>query len=113
MASGNGKHKRDGAVILPFGPRQMPRPLALALIQRLAAADQFILVPKAKMNMADREISDTQVMLVLKEGEMNEGPWKDECGNWRCRLRKRCAGQLIRVIVAIQDESFLYVISVH
>lgn len=113
MASGKGKRKRDGAVILPFSPRQMPRPIALALIRRLFAADQYILVPKAKMNMTDREISASQVMAVLGEGEINEGPWKDECGNWRCRLKKRYAGKLIKVVVAIQDENFLYVISVH
>lgn len=110
MASGNGKRKRDGAVILHFG---MPRPRALELIRKLTAEDQYMLVPKAKMNLEEREFSMAQVMKILEEGEINEGPWRDECGDWRCRVRKRCAGSLIRIVVAIHDESFLYVISVH
>lgn len=113
MASGKGKRKRDGAVILPFGPRQLPRPTALAMIQRLFAEDQYVVVPKAIENVSDREFSMTQVMTVLEKGEINEGPWKDEHGNWRCRMKKRCAGRLVRVVVAIEDERFLHVISVH
>ena len=110
MASGNGKRKRDGAVILPFG---MPKARAQQLIRELVAAGEFVLVPKAKTNLRDRQFTMRQVLAALKEGEINEGPWKDECHDWRCRLRKRCAGRLIRVVAAIHDETFVYVISVH
>jgi hypothetical protein len=110
VASGKGKRKRDGAVILPFG---LPRPLALVQIRELVAADKYIVVNHAREGMAERDITMAQVMRALEGGQIDEGPSKDEHGEWRCRLRKRVAGRLVRVVVAFQPGNFLYVISVH
>ena len=98
------------ASVIPFG---MPRPVALELIRTLVAADEFALEPKAKMNIRQRDFTMRQVLLTLKEGQINQGPKRDECNDWRCRLTKRCAGSIVHVVVAIHDESFVYVISVH
>ena len=96
--------------MIPFG---MPKPIALDLIRRLVAADQFMLEPKALMNIRQRDFTMRQVLTTMKEGRITQGPERDECNDWRVRLTKRCAGRLVRVVVAIHDVSFVYVISVH
>jgi len=91
----------------------MPKPVALQLIRTLVAAGEFVLEPKAKMNMRERCFGMRQVLVTLKEGQINQGPTRDECNDWRCRLTKRCAGRIVHVVAAIHDESCVYVISVH
>jgi len=98
------------ADILPFG---LSRPVAEAVIHRLAAAGRFTLEPHAKEGMADREFTMRQVLRTIEEGTVNQGPRLDECNDWRCRVKKRAAGRLVRVVVAIHDMDWLYVISVH
>ena len=97
-------------VVVPFG---LPRPNALELIRRLVNDGQFALEPKAKMNVQERNFTMRQVLIALNEGSINQGPARDECNDWRCRLRKRAAGRLVHVVVAIHDMSYVYVISVH
>jgi hypothetical protein len=96
--------------VIPFG---MPKPVALQLIRTLVAADEFVLEPKAKMNIRERGFTLRQVLTTLKEGQINQGPIRDECNDWRCRITKRCAGRIVHVVVAIHDECCVYVISVH
>jgi hypothetical protein len=94
-------------------PLRLPRPHAEALIHRLAKADLFALEPHCRKRMAKRGFTMRQVVETLRSGTINQGPILDECNDWRCRLKKRVAGQLVRVVVAIHDMSFLYVITVH
>jgi hypothetical protein len=101
---------RKSATILPFG---LPRPVAENLVRTLVAADEFTLEPKAKMNLRERDFTMRQILITLKEGHINQNPWRDECNDWRCRFVKRCAGRLVHVVVAIHDMRFVYVISVH
>ena len=63
--------------------------------------------------MRERDFTMRHVLETLREGSINQGPRLDECNDWRCRLKKRVAGRLVRVIVAIHDMNFLYVVSVH
>ena len=58
-------------------------------------------------NMAEREVSMRQVLTTLREGRVVSGPVRDEFGDWRCTVRKRCAGQRVTVIVAIQGRERL------
>lgn len=95
--------------VIPFG---LPRPQAQETIWRLAKSGDFVLEPHAKEGMR-RGISMRQVLTTLEEGCINQGPELDEYGDWRCRVRKRVAGRLVRVVVAIHDLRLLYVISVH
>ena len=83
------------------------------MARNLVAAGAFTLVPKARMNLRDRDFTMRQVLTTLSEGAINQGPTRDEYNDWRCRLRKRVAGRLVRVIVAIHDKECLYVISIH
>lgn len=97
-------------MVVPFG---LPQPVALELIRKLVADGNFVLEPKARMNIRDRNFTMRQVLTALQEGSITQGPRRDECNDWRCRLRKRAAGRLVHVVVAIHDMSYLYVISVH
>ena len=96
--------------VVPFG---LPRPVAQVLVRKLVAEDKFALEPKAKMNLRERDFSMRQVLIALKEGNINQGPKLDECNDWRCRITKRCAGRLVHVVVAIHDMRFVSVISIH
>ena len=98
------------AKMVPLG---LSRPQAEELIRRLAQADRFAIEPHCKRRMAERDFTMRQVLDTLKGGSINQGPRLDECNDWRCRVKKRVAGRLVRVIVAIHDMNFLYVISVH
>jgi hypothetical protein len=97
-------------VVVAFG---LPRPHAEELIHKLAREGRFTLEPCCKAKVMDRDFSMRQVLDTMKEGTINQGPRRDECGDWRCRIRKRHAGRLVRVIVAIHNMDFLFVISVH
>lgn len=94
-------------------PLILPRPVAQALINRLAIEGQFIVEPVCKVKIRERDFTMRQVLEAMKAGSINQGPQRDECGDWRCRIRKRVAGRLVRVVVGIHDMRILYVISVH
>lgn len=98
------------AQVVPFG---LPRPVAEALIRRLAEDGNFVPEPEFKEKMLVRDFTMRQVLETLKGGSINQGPWLDECGDWRCRVKRRVAGRLVRVVVAIHAMNFLYLISVH
>jgi hypothetical protein len=98
------------AKVIPFG---LPRPVAEELIHSLAAKGQYTIEPHALEGMARRDISKRQVMETIGSGSVNQGPLMDEYNEWRCRLRKRTAGRLVRVVVAIHEMRILYIISVH
>jgi hypothetical protein len=86
------------AEIVPFG---------------LSRADRFTVEPHAIEGMLLRDISDRQMLATMLGGHVNQGPMLDACHDWRCRIKKRVVGRLVRVVVAIHDMSWLYVISVH
>ena len=58
-------------------------------------------------SMNERDISMRQVLTAAREGQLTQDPWLDEYGDWRCKLRKRVAGKLIRVAVALESEGLL------
>jgi hypothetical protein len=98
------------AEIIPFG---FPRPVAQELIRSLTAKSALIIEPKFKAMMIQRGITMSLVLRVLSEGSVNQGPDKDDCGDWRCRVRKRVAGRLVRVVVAIHEERILYLVTTY
>jgi hypothetical protein len=78
----------------------------------LAGAGRFSLEPHAREGMLLRSITMRQVMTALQDGAINQGPQLDDYNDWRCRLRKRTSGRLVRVVVAIHEMNFLYIVSV-
>jgi hypothetical protein len=98
------------AEIIPFG---FPRPAAQELIRTLTAKGAFVIEPKFRAAMNQRGITMPLVLRVLEEGCVNQGPEKDDYGDWRCRVRKRVAGRLVRVVVAIHEERILYLVTTY
>jgi len=87
--------------------------MAEVAIHQLAKAGKFTIEPHAKEGMLARGFTQRQVLTAIEEGCVNQGPSLDECNDWRCRIKKRHAGRLVRVVVAIHGMDWLYVISVH
>jgi hypothetical protein len=100
----------DRTNVIPLG---LSRPHAEELIHRLAREGQYVIEPVCKAKIIDRKFTARQVMTTIEEGHINQGPARDECGDWRCRMRKRVAGRDVRVVLAINSMNFLYLISVH
>lgn len=117
------------AEIVPFERKPViktpSRPEAEEAIRRLAKEDKFglgsvfetedgDLMTDFELKMLERGFTMRQVLETIKEGAVNQGPTRDEYGEWRCRVRRRVAGHLVRVVVAISsDLKFLTLISVH
>lgn len=117
------------AEIVPFKrkPKLRPpsRPEAEEAIHRLAKENKFSLggvfqtdegefTSDFELKMLERGFTMTQVLQTIKEGVVNQGPAPDEYGEWRCRVKRRLAGQLVRVVVAIaSDLTSMTLISVH
>jgi hypothetical protein len=102
--------RRMEAKVVLFG---LCRPAAEELIHRLATEGRFVLEPACKEKLLYRGFSVKQVNVAMECGHINQGPTRDECGDYRCRIRKRVAGRLVRVVVAIHNMNFLYIISVY
>jgi hypothetical protein len=118
------------AKIVPFGrrgkPPTLPRPEAEEIIHRLAKENKFGFggpvyetedgetITDFELKMFEREFTMTQVLRTIEEGAVNQGPVLDEYGDWRCRVKRRVAGHLVRVVVAISsDRTFMTLISIH
>jgi len=117
------------AKIVPFERRRKPptisRPEAEDVIHRLAKDSKYVmagmfeteqgnLCSDFELKMAERSFTMSQVIATIEEGAINQGPTLDEYGEWRCRVKRRVAGHLVRVVVAISsDLTLLTLISVH
>jgi hypothetical protein len=84
----------------------LPRPAAEEMIHRLASEGRFCWDVEFKRKLDVREFTMRQVIETLKGGTINQGPTRDEYGE------RRVAGKLVRVVVAISEESSLILISV-
>jgi hypothetical protein len=91
----------------------LPRPVAENLIHRLAKAGEYVEEPAFQRKLRQRDFTIRQAMDTLTGGSVNQDPWKDSCGDWRCRVKRRVSGRLVRVVVAIHDMRILYLVSVH
>jgi len=101
------------AQVVPFG---LSRPHAENAVHRLAKQNKFGMAEASQfeLKMLERGFDMRQVLETIKEGVVNQGPSKDEYGEWRCRVKRRVAGRLVRVAVAISsDLTFLTLLSVH
>ena len=117
------------AKIVPFGRKPKPPTLsrleAEEAIHRLAreskygmagvyVTDEDEIFSDFELKMLERDFTMTQVMETIEGGVINQGPTRDEYGEWRCRVKRRVAGHLVRVVVAISsDLTFMTLISVH
>jgi hypothetical protein len=111
-----------------FGRERKPpilsRPEAEAAIHRLARENKFLMadvvetddaiMSEFELKMLVRNFDMRQVLETIKQGVINQGPTLDQYSEWRCRVKRRVAGRLVRVVVALSsDLSFMTLISVH
>jgi hypothetical protein len=117
------------AKIVPFERKPvakgLSRPEAEETIHRFAKENNFGMGPvfetedgefvtDFELKMLERKFTMSQILETIKNGAVNQGPALDEYGEWRCRVKRRVAGQLVRVVVAISsDLTFMTLISVH
>jgi hypothetical protein len=98
----------------PIVPILVNREFALQTIRRLVAEGKFAIEQHAREAMSDpeRNVPMRLVLETLKGGSIDQGPKLDEYGEWRCRLRRRCAGKVVRVVVALAGTHRLCVVTV-
>lgn len=81
---------------------------------RAIAKDSYrvILTPHAKKRMRKRRINMHQVLECLRKGRIYEPACLNIHGDWKATLEHQCAGDVVRVAVAIekQDDGDLAVV---
>jgi hypothetical protein len=92
----------------------LSRPEAEAAIHRLARENKFLMagvvetddaiMSEFELKMLVRGFDMRQVLETIKEGTVDQGPTLDEYSEWRCRVRRRVAGRLVRVVVALSSD---------
>jgi|GEM_PF-4226173 len=93
----------------------LPRADAEALIHRLAGKPGAVIVelPHAQDRMLKRRISVADVFKVLREGKVDKGPVRDEWGDARYRISGRAWERTVRVVVALHEDSKVFVVTVY
>lgn len=98
------------AVVLLFPePDWKPsREELLALLRELAndTINMRIDAPHVQDRMEKRHISMRQVLDVVRNGEVIDGPKLDQYGDWRLKLKRLSAGRRVQVVVAITKVNF-------
>jgi len=101
------------AEIIPF-PRNLSKEAAQNIIRAAVVdSDKIGWSDHAYARMEDRNVTMRQVLDTLRNGKIFSGPTLDEYDEWKVTLRKRSAGRLTRVAVAIkEDDETLTVLTV-
>lgn len=60
--------------------------------------------PHAKKRMRERKITPTQILACLRKGVIDEPAHENIRGNWKCTLRHQHAGDLVRLVAAIEKD---------
>lgn len=80
-------------------------------IREIAADTSAIEFPwNTAKQMAASEMTMRQVIETLRHGAVTENPTKNEHGDWLCELRKRSAGRIVHLVVALSPEHRLTVV---
>jgi hypothetical protein len=84
----------------------LSKPSALQIIRDVAEKDtaRVIYTHHALKRMRERKITTLQVLKCLRKGQIVEGPALGIKGNWECKLSWQHAGDVINVVVAIDQD---------
>jgi hypothetical protein len=92
-------------------PLPLTRPAASLRIRELAAdSNNVLFTAQAGKVMLSQRITPAQVLGVLGNGEMAEGPACDTKGNWGCTMRRSVAGETVSVGVFICADRLVVVV---
>jgi len=88
----------------------------LRRLRGLASDSSYVILTRhAKQRMRERRISMTQVMEGLRRGRIVEPAHLTIHGDWKATLEHQCAGDIVRIAVAIEqqdDNDYAVVITV-
>lgn len=88
----------------------MTRAEALRRIRQLAGdSANVVFTAHAKAQMRRRHITPLNVLNLLRQGGITEGPALDLKGCWRCTMRRFAAGENVAAAVAICDTTLVVV----
>lgn len=77
----------------------------LRIVRELSADTENVFIEShAKQRMKKRNITRTQIYACLRYGSIDEPAHENIRGNWKCTLRHQTAGDLVRVVVAIEKD---------
>lgn len=86
---------------------------AAALLRELVAdGDRVLPVPHAYERMEEREVTFTQVLRILRRGNLVEGPNMSNERMWRYKYRGDSAGQDISVVVDLDRDQMGVMVAV-
>jgi len=95
-------------------PLHLTTAVAEQRIHRIAQDTSSVkLTFHAKQQMADRDISITDMYRILRTGQVETTPKLTERGNWKCKMTHALRGRRTAgVVVALTNDSKLVVITV-
>ena len=64
----------------------------------------MVLTPHAKRRMSERRINLRQVLECLRRGRIFEPAHLTIHGDWKATVEHQCAGEVVRVAVAIEQQ---------
>lgn len=76
---------------------------AREILRRCAANDSKIFICQhARDRMEERNITRTQILSCLERGTIDESPYRDPRGDWRCSIKHYISGNVVTAAVAIK-----------
>lgn len=70
----------------------------------VADSNRVVLTPHAKRRMSERRINLRQVLECLRRGRVVEPAHLTIHGDWKATVEHQCAGEVVRVAVAIEQQ---------
>ncbi len=84
------------------------KPPTLRDIQALAAdSANIVQLVEASKKAQKRGITRPQIECCVRKGTIQEGPFRNERGDWQATLYRHAAGEELRVVVILKDGKIL------
>ena len=85
---------------------ELTRRSALKIIRELAEdSSKVIITHHARERMQQRNITDIQIFRCLLHGNMQDSPYRDPRGSWKMKLENKSAGDVVKVVIALDCDS--------
>ncbi|MBS0365361.1 MAG: DUF4258 domain-containing protein [Proteobacteria bacterium] len=93
-------------------PQSLTAQQAIDLVRHLATEGCYRFTEHALDRMYERHIVASQVVSVLKRGDLISGPDRNAQGNWELQLSDMAAGERVTASVAIDSEGIRQIVLV-
>lgn len=88
---------------------KMSKPVALKRIRALTQQSHVVPSTELPGRMRKRQITWAEIIKVLLQGWIVEGPALDIKGCWRCTMKRFAAGEDVTVVVSICDDTLVVI----